>query len=98
MHAAFTWQQEFCPQAKYVLKTDDDTVVHLGRLDHWIKRKFDVELKNKNEATCFGCPVINSKPIREEYHRWFISFFLIYLNRKIIKGKCYPIFLLKCSF
>ncbi|KAI6198902.1 hypothetical protein M3Y96_00569600 [Aphelenchoides besseyi] len=30
VHAAFSWQQKFCPQARYLLKTDDDTVVDLG--------------------------------------------------------------------
>ncbi|KAF7631181.1 Hexosyltransferase [Meloidogyne graminicola] len=70
VHAALQWQQTFCPQAKYVMKTDDDTVVHLERLDFWINIKFDIDLEENNPATCWGTALINTEPIREKKHKW----------------------------
>uniref|UniRef100_A0A1I8BYE2 Hexosyltransferase n=1 Tax=Meloidogyne hapla TaxID=6305 RepID=A0A1I8BYE2_MELHA len=70
VHAALQWQQEFCPQARYIMKTDDDTVVQLERSFFWITIKFDVELEENNPATCFGTALINTSPIRHKSHKW----------------------------
>jgi len=51
------------------MKTDDDTIVHLPRLDHWIEHKFRPKLK-QNEATYFGWIISGVGPIREENHKW----------------------------
>jgi hypothetical protein len=45
------------------LKTDDDSVVHLPRLDYWIDKKFRAELQ-KNPATYFGYIITNSAAVR----------------------------------
>ncbi|KAH7723856.1 beta-1,3-galactosyltransferase [Aphelenchoides avenae] len=40
VHAMMQWQQRFCPQAAFLLKTDDDTTVHIARLKHHIASRF----------------------------------------------------------
>jgi hypothetical protein len=51
------------------MKTDDDTVVHLPRLDYWIERKFRAELQN-NPATYFGYIIAGVGPIRKPENKW----------------------------
>ncbi|KAL3091288.1 hypothetical protein niasHS_002959 [Heterodera schachtii] len=70
-HAALEWQQNFCKNAEFLMKTDDDTIVHLPRLDRWIEHKFRPALK-QNEATYFGWIISGVKPIRDKGHRWFV--------------------------
>ncbi|KAL3079664.1 hypothetical protein niasHS_013946 [Heterodera schachtii] len=36
----FVWQQRHCASAEWMLKMDDDTVVLLPRMAHWIETKF----------------------------------------------------------
>ncbi|KAH7722094.1 Glycosyl transferase [Aphelenchoides avenae] len=71
IHAAMSWQQTFCPEVEYWLKTDDDTVVDLKRLLHWIQSHFDDELK-LGKAAIFGTTWKGAKPYRNESHRWFV--------------------------
>ena len=47
------WQQIYCPDVKYILKSDDDTVVHLERLRHYIHRYFE-PLVSGNPKLIFG--------------------------------------------
>uniref|UniRef100_A0A915M9I1 Hexosyltransferase n=1 Tax=Meloidogyne javanica TaxID=6303 RepID=A0A915M9I1_MELJA len=91
VHAAFQWQQTFCPQAKYVMKTDDDTVVHLERLFFWIKIKFDLELDERNPASCFGNALINTSPIREKSHKWYVP-------EEVYPHKKYPNYVNGCTY
>ncbi|KAL3088187.1 hypothetical protein niasHS_008048 [Heterodera schachtii] len=39
-YGGFVWQQRHCANAKWMLKMDDDTVVHIPRMAHWIENKF----------------------------------------------------------
>uniref|UniRef100_A0A183CBQ9 Hexosyltransferase n=1 Tax=Globodera pallida TaxID=36090 RepID=A0A183CBQ9_GLOPA len=71
-YAALQWQQNFCAGAEFLMKTDDDTIVHLPRLDHWIEHKFRPALK-KQLATYFGWIISGVKPIRQKGHRWYVS-------------------------
>ncbi|KAL7075990.1 hypothetical protein ACQ4LE_004477 [Meloidogyne hapla] len=91
VHAALQWQQEFCPQARYIMKTDDDTVVQLERLFFWIKIKFDVELEENNPATCFGTALINTSPIRHKSHKWYVP-------EEVYPHKNYPDYLNGCTY
>uniref|UniRef100_A0A1I8B0C7 DDE-1 domain-containing protein n=1 Tax=Meloidogyne hapla TaxID=6305 RepID=A0A1I8B0C7_MELHA len=51
--AAFQWNKEFCSNADWTLKIDDDMSVNISRLNFWIDNKFKNELR-KNNATIFG--------------------------------------------
>jgi beta-1,3-galactosyltransferase 1 len=69
LNAALQWQQAFCPQAEWIMKTDDDMVVHLPRLSYWIERKFTAELLN-NPATYFGYLIAGVQPVRDPQNKW----------------------------
>uniref|UniRef100_A0A914LBJ9 Hexosyltransferase n=1 Tax=Meloidogyne incognita TaxID=6306 RepID=A0A914LBJ9_MELIC len=72
--AAFQWQQKFCPNAEFVMKIDDDSIIDLNRLDFWIEKKFRKQLKEaKTELGVFGYSWIDTKPIRDENSKWFLS-------------------------
>ncbi|KAH7700813.1 UDP-GlcNAc:betaGal beta-1,3-N-acetylglucosaminyltransferase 5-like protein, partial [Aphelenchoides avenae] len=40
VYVIMRWQQTFCAQAAFLLKTDDDTVIHIPRLLHHIENRF----------------------------------------------------------
>uniref|UniRef100_A0A914N0E8 Hexosyltransferase n=1 Tax=Meloidogyne incognita TaxID=6306 RepID=A0A914N0E8_MELIC len=72
--AAFQWQQKFCPNAEFVLKIDDDSIIDLNRLDFWIEKKFRKQLKEaKTELGIFGYSIINTQPVRDEKDKWYLS-------------------------
>ncbi|KAL7075639.1 hypothetical protein ACQ4LE_005006 [Meloidogyne hapla] len=91
VHAALQWQQTFCPQAQYIMKTDDDTVVHLERLVFWTNLDFDVELEENNPATCFGKVLVNRWPIRGKYSKWYVP-------EEVYPNKAYPNYLNGCTY
>lgn len=71
MSAAFQWQQAFCPNAEFVMKTDDDTIVDLPRWEFWTETTFRKDLE-RNKATFFGCVLANTSPIRQLGHKWYV--------------------------
>ena len=74
MGAAYQWQQKFCSNAEFVMKTDDDTIVDLPRLEFWIDKKFKYDIDQiHNKAAFFGMRLENLPPIRDLGHKW--SFF-----------------------
>ncbi|KAF7631078.1 Hexosyltransferase [Meloidogyne graminicola] len=80
--AALQWQQAFCPKTKFIMKTDDDTIVHLPRLNHWIDKKFSKAME-KNKAIYFGWIISGVGPIRDPKHKWYVS-------ENVYPGKSYP--------
>ncbi|KAI6185772.1 Hexosyltransferase [Aphelenchoides besseyi] len=69
VHAAFSWQQKFCPQARYLLKTDDDTVVDLGRMNYFVQTEFNALLKKYPKS--FICNRWGGKrPLRDPSISW----------------------------
>jgi len=71
INAAFQWQQAYCPLAKHVLKTDDDTVVDLERLQYWIREKFSN--RSQSRMSVFGGMWKGAKPNRDSTHKWYVS-------------------------
>lgn len=39
-YGGLQWQQTYCPSVEWVAKADDDTIVHLRRLEYWTEHKF----------------------------------------------------------
>uniref|UniRef100_A0A915LFA0 Hexosyltransferase n=1 Tax=Meloidogyne javanica TaxID=6303 RepID=A0A915LFA0_MELJA len=88
--AALQWQQAFCPQTKWIMKTDDDTIVHLPRLNNWIDKKFTREIE-KNKAMYFGWIISGVGPIRDPKHKWYVS-------ENVYKGNSYPPYMQGASY
>lgn len=40
-HAALYWKRRFCPEADYLLKADDDTLVDMDRMRHFIETDYE---------------------------------------------------------
>jgi len=74
MGAAFQWQQKFCSNSEFVMKTDDDTIVDLPRWEFWIEKKFKKDIEQiPNKAVFFGMRLEGLTPYRNPKERW--SFF-----------------------
>uniref|UniRef100_A0A914IFC7 Hexosyltransferase n=1 Tax=Globodera rostochiensis TaxID=31243 RepID=A0A914IFC7_GLORO len=66
------WQQSFCAHAKWVMKTDDDAVVHLRRLAYWTEKTFSQIVVNR-PLVYIGHVLYNPAPIRDKNSKWYIS-------------------------
>ncbi|KAI6212730.1 Hexosyltransferase [Aphelenchoides besseyi] len=87
VHAAFSWQQKFCPQARYLLKTDDDTVVDLSRMNYFVQSEFNALLKNYPKS--FICNRWGGKrPLRDPS----------ICQQKEYNGTIFPTFCQGCSY
>ncbi|KAI1719449.1 galactosyltransferase domain-containing protein [Ditylenchus destructor] len=71
IHAALTWQQNFCPNAKFILKSDDDTVVDIVRLNTWIAYSLE-KIHKRIPRVIFGGIWKGTKPIRTKTHKWYV--------------------------
>ena len=68
--SAFVWLNQFCKNAKFLLKVDDDVFVHLEKLLELIR-----ELLNSNEKPriIVGHIVQNWKPVRDPKSKYLIT-------------------------
>lgn len=69
---ALQWQQAFCRRVKYVLKTDDDTIVQVDRLLYWINKEMDPITTKRYPASIFGGPWTGTKVIRDKKNKWYV--------------------------
>ncbi|KAL4230643.1 Beta-1 [Mactra antiquata] len=65
--SSIRWSHEFCSQAKYVMKTDDDMYVNTELLPFLLKKAPDQEFIG---GMCWG----PSSPHRDTNSKWFVSF------------------------
>uniref|UniRef100_A0A914I305 Hexosyltransferase n=1 Tax=Globodera rostochiensis TaxID=31243 RepID=A0A914I305_GLORO len=72
LYGGFEWQQSFCANAKWVMKVDDDALVHLRRLAHWTEKKFR-PIAVKNPLVYFGELFHQTLPKRDPKNKWYIS-------------------------
>lgn len=74
VYVAMQWQQVYCPNVDFVLKSDDDTVVDLVRLRWWIDNEFSHRAA-KHPSAAFGGLWRGVRAIRNRDHKWFNQFF-----------------------
>ncbi|CAD5205757.1 unnamed protein product [Bursaphelenchus okinawaensis] len=90
VHATLAYQQAFCPEAKYLLKTDDDTVIHLARLNHFIETSY--EEKYSKTPKMLACAIFAGlKPNRNKDNKYYVS-------KEIYPSELYPNFCQGCSY
>lgn len=71
VYVAMQWQQVYCPNVDFVLKSDDDTVVDLVRLRWWIDNEFSHRAA-KHPSAAFGGLWRGVRAIRNRDHKWFV--------------------------
>uniref|UniRef100_A0A183CKC5 Hexosyltransferase n=1 Tax=Globodera pallida TaxID=36090 RepID=A0A183CKC5_GLOPA len=71
-YGALEWQQSFCANAKWVMKVDDDALVHLRRLAYWTEKKFR-PIVVQNPLVYFGNIFHLSRPHRDPESKWYVS-------------------------
>ncbi|KAL3108971.1 hypothetical protein niasHT_015998 [Heterodera trifolii] len=71
-YGGLQWQQSFCAGAEWVMKADDDSIVHLRRLAYWTENKFR-QIAQQNPLVYFGHLNYWPKPIRDPKSKWFAS-------------------------
>ncbi|KAI6170797.1 Glycosyl transferase domain containing protein [Aphelenchoides bicaudatus] len=71
-HAMLAWQRKFCPEVKYLIKIDDDTVADLKRLDYFIKNVFEKETDVEKPAI-FCKTHTGVSPYRSPWSKWYVS-------------------------
>lgn len=64
----FKWVVEYCAKANFVLKTDDDMFVNVPKLLSYLEESGNDLYKN-----VVGSCLKNSKPIRDNKSKWYIS-------------------------
>ncbi|KAL3088224.1 hypothetical protein niasHT_021884 [Heterodera trifolii] len=85
-YGGFVWQQRHCANAKWMLKMDDDTVIHLPRMAHWIENKFR-HIATKHPLLFVGVGG-HRTPVRDPngpYKKWYVS-------REMYAPEMYPPF------
>ncbi|KAL3082971.1 hypothetical protein niasHS_010773 [Heterodera schachtii] len=82
VYVSLQWQRHFCDNAKFVLKTDDDSVVDVGRLRWWVDHEFARRVAT-HPASVFGGMWKGVKVNREKTHRWYVP-------RTLYAAKRYP--------
>ncbi|CAD5222981.1 unnamed protein product [Bursaphelenchus okinawaensis] len=72
VHASFSYYNKYCPEAKYLLKTDDDTIIELTRLNFFIESIYNEMYKRHNQL--FVCNRFRkAKPFRNKQSKYFIE-------------------------
>ncbi|KAL3105968.1 hypothetical protein niasHT_025025 [Heterodera trifolii] len=71
-YGGLQWQQSFCAGAEWVMKADDDSIVHLRRLAYWKENKFN-KIAEQNPLVYFGHVFHNHSPFRNTRSKWFAS-------------------------
>ena len=65
---AFKWVIEFCPNARYIMKTDTDVFINTGKLVYYL-----LDLSH-SEKFFTGYPLIDIYPYRRFYQKAYISY------------------------
>ncbi|KAL3081830.1 hypothetical protein niasHS_012772 [Heterodera schachtii] len=81
--SAFEWQMHFYPNAEFVMKTDDDAIVDLGRWKLWVGTKFRKQAEAKGGAAFFGVVFVKMRPFHRRDHKWYVS-------KKSFPGDLFP--------
>ncbi|ESP01954.1 hypothetical protein LOTGIDRAFT_111417 [Lottia gigantea] len=70
--SAITWISKYCKNVTYVLKTDDDTFVHLERLQKYI---VTLETKSRPVTDLLACNYKNNYvfPFRDKNSKYYVS-------------------------
>ncbi|CAD5208596.1 unnamed protein product [Bursaphelenchus xylophilus] len=90
VHAAFAFKEEFCPSAKYFMKTDDDTVVDLNRMNHFIETNYNE--KYLKTPKMFLCSVYSGmKPHRDKGSKYYVP-------PSLYEPEDYPSFCQGCTY
>ena len=71
--AAFNWARQFCPEADFLLKTDDDMFIHLKRLLYTIKSLRSSTAALSPNGIIVGNVAAGWKPVRNPQSKYFIT-------------------------
>lgn len=63
------WAAQYCSQANFVIKMDDDIVVNVDR----IPKLLEMFSNNKQDSFIAGYILRNMSPIREPANKWFVT-------------------------
>ncbi|KAI6242304.1 Beta-1,3-galactosyltransferase 5-like protein [Aphelenchoides fujianensis] len=70
-HALFTWQQLFCPHARWLVKADDDAKLDLQQIDAKFRSDFPAD---RAEDPGFVCMIQSGhRPFRNPFSKWYLS-------------------------
>ena len=64
---ALKWVKEYCQNAKYIMKVDDDTFINTRKLPGFLQEQSDVQ------NTLIGSCHDGGSPIRETDSKWYVS-------------------------
>ena len=71
--AAFNWARQFCPEADFLLKTDDDMFIHLKRLLYTIKSLRSSTAALSPNGIIVGNVAAGWKPVRNPQSKYYIT-------------------------
>ena len=76
------WVTQYCSQASFVIKMDDDIILDFYRILHII----DANLNGQNKSFLMGFVLKGTLPVREPANKWFVT-------KSEYPGSIYPPFL-----
>lgn len=62
------WQRCICPETPFLVKVDDDVVVHVDRLAFWVD-SLEGRLRETHRQKSLYCNVLRGSPFRDENHK-----------------------------
>ncbi|KAE9556785.1 hypothetical protein FO519_000191 [Halicephalobus sp. NKZ332] len=69
----FVWKESYCKESKFMLKTDDDTVVDLKLLQKFIDSEENRLSKSEDRRRIYGNIIQKAIPKRQENSKWFLT-------------------------
>lgn len=70
-HEYFRWISKYCPEARFIMKVDDDIVINIFKLLPYLRKK---KVTNYYPTNIISCNLWeNRKPERDIKSKWYVS-------------------------
>ena len=65
------WMKQYCPKASFVMKSDDDVMINIHKVVHFLQ---EIDQSDSNLSNFFYCLTITSSPFRATSSKWYVSY------------------------
>ena len=65
------WMNQHCPKASFVMKSDDDVMIHIHKVIHFLQ---EIDQSESDLANFFFCLTVTTAPFREPTSKWYVSY------------------------
>ena len=65
------WMNLYCPKASFVMKSDDDVMINIRKVIHFLQ---EISQSESDLTNFFYCLTVTSTPFRERTSKWYVSY------------------------